>query len=190
MKRLSYQLAIILTLGLLWLPGRAFSQDFQQDNEMTKKDKKEARKAELYANFQAIDTLLQRKEFVIEADYLQNSYGQRVPVTTSLNFIKVNNPEVVLQTGNNFANGYNGVGGVTAEGSLSNWKVDKDMKHLNYTVTFSTTTDIGTYDVVLRINSDGKAMATISGFSRGTLTYTGNMVALYNSRVFKGQRTI
>lgn len=192
MKKVTYYLMILfLTLGLVWIPYRSSSQDFRQDRKLTKSEKKEARKAGLYANFLAIDTLLQRKTFVLEAEFLHNRYGTEVPVTSTLNFIKVDSPDVVLQTGtNSAAYGYNGVGGVTAEGSISNWKVTKDLKHLNYTVTFSTTTDIGTYDVLLRIGADATAMATITGFSRGSLTYRGNLVALYNSRVFKGQRTI
>jgi hypothetical protein len=189
MKKLSYQLAILFLI-MLWVPYKGFSQDFNGNEKLTGKEKKEARKAELYANFQAIDTLLQRKEFVLEAYYLQNRWGSRVPVSSNINFIRVNSPNVVLQTGSDVSLGYNGVGGVTAEGNLSNWKVTKDEKHLNYIVSFSTTTDIGTYDILLRINADATAMATITGFTRGSLTYTGNLVATYNSRVFKGQRTL
>ncbi len=191
MKKLTYHLTILLlTLGLILIPYKGSSQDFQQDRKMTKNEKKEARKANLYANFLAIDTLLQRKSFVLEAQFLNNRFGTQMPVTSTLNFIKVDSPQVVLQTGSNTYTGYNGVGGVTAEGNISNWKVTKDIKHLNYTVTFSTMTDIGTYDILLRIGADATAMATITGFSRGSLTYRGNLVAIYNSRIFKGQRTL
>ena len=49
---------------------------------------------------------------------------------------------------------------------------------------------IGTYDVLLRIGADASAYATITGMTRGSMTYRGNLVAPYNSRVFKGQRTL
>jgi hypothetical protein len=188
MKTLAYKMAILLLI-LMLDPSNGYSQ-FTNDTKLTRQEKKEARQMELYANFAAIDTLLQRQKFVVEADFLQNNYGNQVAVTSSLNFIKVDSPNVVLQTGSNFSSGYNGVGGVTAEGSISNWQVTKDTKHLNYTIRFSTVTNIGTYDVLLRIGADATAMATITGFSRGSLTYRGNMVAIYNSRVFKGQRTL
>ena len=182
MKKLAF---ILLTLSLLY--PKSFSQD---DAKLTRKDKKEARKAWLYANFKAIDTLLQRKTFVLEADYLQNRYGAQIPVQSQLNFIRVDNPNVVLQTGSNAVSGYNGVGGVTAEGSITNWKVYTDEKHLSYTVTFSTSTDIGIYDVSMKISANANTLATITGLGPGNLTWRGNLVAPYNSRVFKGQRSL
>jgi hypothetical protein len=181
---------ILLTVGVLFTPSMVLSQDFTRDTKLTKKEKKEARMAALYANYQAIDTLLQKKQFVLEADYLQGKYGSEIPVTSTLNFIKVDSPNVVLQTGANSSFGYNGVGGVTAEGNIVNYKVTKDPKRMNYVVLFTTTTGIGSYDVIMRIGADATARATITGLSNGSITYRGNIVATYNSRTFKGQRTL
>jgi hypothetical protein len=177
-------------LGILLLPLTAAGQDFSRDQKISREEKKEARQAHLYQNFRAIDTLLERRTFVLEANYLQNRYGDQVPVSSLINFIKVEKPSVVLQTGSNAISGSNGVGGVTAEGTISNWKVTKNEKRLNYTVFFSTVTNIGTYDILLRIGADASATATITGMTRGSITYRGNLVAPYNSRVFKGQRSM
>lgn len=189
MKTLKYLSATFLILFLTGISSRAFSQEFFQDKELTRKEKKEARKAQLYANFRAIDTLIQNKTFVVEAQYLQDKYGTSIPVTSNLNFIRVDPGNVVLQTGSNTAIGYNGVGGVTAEGQLSNYKITSDEKHLSHMVTFSAVTQIGTYDVRMLIGADATVTASITGLARGQLTYRGNLVAPYNSRVFKGQRT-
>lgn len=170
-------------------PG--FSQEFDsKDVPLTRKEKKEVRKEQLYANYKAIDTLIQNKTFVLEADFLQNMYGEQIRVPSMLNFIKVESPVVVLQTGANAYVGSNGVGGVTAEGNISNWTVNKDDKHLNYTIRFTTMTNIGTYEIFLRISADASAQATITGFSRGKLTYRGNLVAPYNSVIYKGYRSM
>ena len=191
MKNFRYKvLIVILTLGLLWIPYEGFSQEFSRDMKLTRKEKQEAKKAGLYENFKAIETLLDKKTFVLEAEYLQNRYGGFIAVSSNINFIKVDPSAVVLQTGSSAASGYNGVGGLTAEGNLNTWKVTKDQKRLNYTVFFTTTTNIGTYDVLIRIGADASATATITGMTRGSLTYRGNLVAPYNSRVFKGQRTL
>ncbi len=169
-----------------WAPAKVNAQDAQ----LTRKEQKEARKAQLKANFQAIDTLLQRKSIVLQADYLSNQYGDRIPVTSSLNFIKIEPDQVILQTGNNMGNlGYNGLGGVTAEGTLNSWKITKDAKHLNYTVRFTVTTNIGTYDVLMLIGANNNASATITGLTRGQLIYTGRVKAVYNASVYKGQRS-
>jgi hypothetical protein len=186
MKRVKlYTLVLFLGFMFSCIPGKINAQD----NKPTRQEQKEARKAQLYANFQAIDTLLQRKSIVLEADFLSNQYGGRIPVTSALNFIKIEPDDVVLQTGNNSGQGYNGVGGVTAEGSLNSWKIYKDVKHLSYNVRFSVTTNIGSYDVFMQIGANNNATATISGLTRGKLVYDGRIRAVYNSTVYKGQRT-
>lgn len=193
MKKLIYNLvALLLTAGMLWIPYQGYSQDFSQDRKLSRKEKKEARKTGLYANYKAIDTLLKQKTFVLEAEFLQGRYGDEIPVSSNINFIRVQSPGVVLQTGSTSyaGNGYNGVGGVTAEGTLNNYKITSDEKRLNHTVFFSTTTQIGTYDIMLRISADASATATITGMTRGSLTYRGNLVAPYNSRVFKGRNSL
>ena len=186
MKRLTFYTGILfLTMIFLGISGKSYSQE----TKLTRQEQKEARKAFLYANFQAIDTLLQRRSIVLEADFLSNQYGNRIPVSSALNFIKVEPDDVILQTGSNFGQGYNGVGGVTAEGHLNSWKITKDAKHLSYTLRFNVTTNIGSYDVFMTIGANNTANATISGLTMGKLVYDGRIKAVYNSSVYKGQRT-
>lgn len=184
MKKRLVTSILLLLLTLLMIP-EVFSQDKQD-----RKSRKAKRNAELVANFKAIDTLLQKQSFVIEADYLADRYGYRLPVASTINFIIVNGGQVVLQTGTSSAAGPNGVGGLTAEGRVSNWKMTKDEKRKSYTVFFNAMTNLGTYDVFMKINADATATATITGLTRGSLTYEGSLLATYNSRVFKGQLTI
>ncbi len=61
---------LFLAFGLSLISLNSNSQDIK----LTKQEQKEARKAQLYANFKAIDTLLMKKTFVLEADYLENQY--------------------------------------------------------------------------------------------------------------------
>src|SRR5512133_3106367 len=109
MKTLRYLSALFLIIFLAGNLTEIYAQDFSNDAKLTRKEKKEARKTRLYANFKAIDTLLQNKTFVVEAEYLQDRYGTNMPVTSNLNFIRVDPGVVVLQTGNNTGMGYNGV---------------------------------------------------------------------------------
>lgn len=187
MKRLRYKswiLALAAFVMLVTLSGST------QDSKEARKEKKEMRKAELLANFSALDTVLNDKSFVLEADFLINYYGLRVHVPSTINFIKVDSTKAILQTGSDYRFGYNGVGGVTAEGSIGGWKLDKDFKNLSYTLHFNVVTQIGTYDILMTVTADNHAMATITGLTPGRLTYDGHLVAPYNSRVFKGQISI
>jgi len=161
-----------------------------QDIKLSRQERKEVRKTQMTANFYALDTLLDARCFVLEADYLQNRYGDRIPVVSNLNFIRVDRSNGILQTGSNFGSGYNGVGGVTAEGSIGSYEISKDSKKLSHTLKFSILTQIGHYDIFMTVNADNRASATITGLGPGKLTWDGQLKALYNSRVFKGQNTI
>jgi hypothetical protein len=176
---------LFLTIGLLWISNNSNAQDVK----LTRQEQKEARRAVLLANFNLLDTLIENKSFVLEAYYLQNRFGDRIIVPQMLNFIKVDSTNVILQTGSYSMFGYNGVGGVTAEGKADSWKLIRNFKSLSYNLRFNVFTDIGIYDVTIWISADKKARATITGLGPGYLTFDGYIEPLDNSGVFKGQRT-
>jgi hypothetical protein len=158
-----------------------------KDVQLTRKEKKEARKAELMANFEALNNLLEHKSFVVAADMLENKYGDRIQVTSALNFIRVDSTNAVLQTGSNTGFAYNGVGGVTAEGRINGWQIVKNFKSLSYYIHFTVETNIGAYDVSMILSSDNNVRAEITGTTPGKLGYDGRIEPLNNSSVFKGQ---
>jgi Domain of unknown function (DUF4251) len=187
MKTIKLYLAGLLVLfGILGFSVFSNSQDTKQD----KKSRKETRNAELKANYQVLDSLLHSGRYVLEADFLQNKYGSRITVTSTLNFIRVDRERGVLQTGSDIRQGYNGVGGITAEGSIVGYKIINDVKNLSTSVTFNLITTLGTFDIFLTVSADNNATATISGSTSARLTWDGHLVTIDNSRVFKGFNTI
>jgi hypothetical protein len=177
---------VVMTLILVLFSLNSFSQD----NRLSKKELKEAKKEREAFDFQVIDTLLQNKSFVLEADYLENQYGERFIVTPNLNFIMVDSTEVTLQTGNNIRIGSNGVGGVTAQGNVKDLNITKNVKNHSFWMRFTMVTNIGIYDVDMTIYSDRYAKATITGLTRGKLVYDGHLQALYDSKAYKGRNSI
>ena len=187
MKTIKIFLAGLLVLcGLFGHSVYSSSQDVKPD----KQSRKEAKKAQMTANFYVLDSLLRSGRYVLEADFLQNKYGSRISVPPMLNFIRVDGPKGVLQTGSDTRQGYNGVGGVTAEGSIVDYKITNDTKNLSISVTFNLVSTLGNYDIFLTVSADNNATATISGSTSGRLTWDGHLVTLNNSRVFKGYNTI
>jgi hypothetical protein len=176
---------LFLISGLLFVSVVASSQE-----KLTRQERKEVEKARRAANFSILDSLLNTRKFVLEADYLRSNYGEIIPVTRGLNFIKINGENGVMQTGSSTGLGYNGVGGVTAEGTIGNWMIYKNFKTLNYTIQFNIVTNIGNYDIILNVNADNRATATISGLTPGQLTWDGHLETIGNSRIFKGQNSI
>jgi hypothetical protein len=169
----------------------SFSQDNKQkDIKLTKEEQKAARKDKDNFNFQVIDSMLQNRSFVIEADYLENQYGERRPVQSNLNFIMVDSSKVTLQTGSDRINGSNGVGGATAEGNVRDLNIVKNTKNYSFWLRFTVVTTIGVYDVDITVYSNQLAKATITGLTRGKLVYDGRIRNLYDSNVYKGRNTI
>ncbi len=170
-----------------------FSQSEQKSSEKEdmKQLKKEKRKAEKKAEEdsikQVVTYMVENRRFVLEADYLSGRSGARVVVNSTLNFIMVDSAKSVIQLGSNTGMGYNGVGGITVDGTISRYELKKtENKHgCTYTITLFVNTDIGTYDIVLWISQNGNANATIRGTTSGQLSYAGNIVPLEEARVYK-----
>lgn len=178
--------SLFLIIGLILISFNINSQDVK----LSKQEQKEAERDKEYFNFQVLDTILESKSFVLEADYLENQYGNRRPVFSDVNFIKVDSSDAVLQTGSNVYLGSNGVGGVTAEGNIKGLEIVKNLKNLSFDLKFTVISNIGIYDVYMTINSDRIARATITGLTRGKLVYDGRIKTIYNSRVYKGTNSI
>jgi hypothetical protein len=183
MKNIGKYLArLFLVSGLIWITLIGFGQQAK----LTKEGKKELRKKELDASYNKLDSLLNARRFVLAADFLQGRSGERIIVNSTLNFVKVKGETGVLQVGANTGVGYNGVGGVTAEGSIANWQLDKNDKNHTISVRFSISSSLGHYDVLMNVTVNNTS-ATISGLGSGSLTWTGHLESPEKSRVFQGQ---
>ncbi len=180
--------AIIKILTVLIIAG-GFSASVYAGNLQDREAKKEARKAAIEKEYQQTARLLENRNFVLEADYLANRYGNRVPVTSNLNFIKVDSSEAVIQIGSPTGLGYNGVGGVTAEGRIGKWEVTQNPKKKSFQVYMNVMTPLGSYDIHFFIGANGYAQATLGGVTAGKLTYSGYVVPTESSRIYQGYNT-
>ena len=80
--------SLILMLGLYIISCNTYSQNAK----LTRQERKEAKKTEALATYQKIDSLLQKKNFTIEAFMLDDK-----SVNSSDNFIKVDSTKFLLQ---------------------------------------------------------------------------------------------
>ena len=181
---------ICLLLITLFLSGGLIAQNQKMTKEAKKEasDKKKAEKeAKIEQQFKATDTLLTSRRFVLEAQFLRNNRGMRVDVISTLNFISIDSLLGVIQVGNPQRVGYNGVGGVTVQGRLINWKLEKDTKRKSFFLVMTIQANIDIYDISMTIDYSGYASATLNGVNTGKLIFEGNIVPRENSSVFKGQ---
>lgn len=175
-------------LGILLIFAISVSTIFaQQKDSNSKMSRKEKRKAELEKQYEYTKEILENRNFVLESDFIQNRYGHRTSVSSSINFVKVNSSEAVIQIGSDHRMGFNGVGGVTTKGNITNWEMDANEKKKVFRITMTVMTNIGTYDLHFNINPHRQATARLSGMQAGGITFDGDIVALNESAVYEGQ---
>ena len=192
MKTRIYLLIIAFIIGngsaIFGQDGRASKADIKEQKAYEKQKQKEAREKEREQNIKMTSTMVKLQRFVLEADYLSNKYGVRVPVDRSINFVMVDSLDATLQVGSAFSAGYNGVGGETISGHIT--KYDYNMTGRNkdtYSIRMVFLSPVGVYDITMMINPEGYADASLRGNWSGQLNYHGRLVPLGLSKVYKGQ---
>ncbi|MDF1575969.1 MAG: DUF4251 domain-containing protein [Bacteroidales bacterium] len=178
---------ILLLAVLITLP--VFSQELsrQEQKKLEKELKKEQKAEEAAKKAAVVDAMVLYRRFVLEANTLKDKRGNSLNVSSNINFIAADSLTGVIQVGSNTYIGSNGVGGVTVEGSISDYKYSKHEKSGSYSVSYYLRTPLGSYDVRLTVYSDGRADADVSSTTWGDrLRYAGYLVPPGISRVFKG----
>ena len=177
-NRIKQWKTVFLILFLVFQTGNIFARG-------TKSDVKQNDTLVFENQYQYLKYLIDNKQFVLTADYLQN-WGYRRFVNSTINFVKVDSTTAVIQIGSDYRIGPNGVGGVTAKGKISNWKVKENPKSESFTIDMSVMTPLGIYFIMFNIYSTGYSTARLTGLSAGQLTFEGNIVPLSDSGTFEG----
>ncbi len=192
MKRQVYTvLLFILVIGssdMLYAQNdRASRADRNEQRQYERQLKKEANEKERERMIELTRLMVEYQRFVLEANYISNRYGQRVPVSPNLNFIMVDSLEATIQLGSAFTVGYNGVGGETYDGRITEYEYTTIGKNKSsYSIRMTFMSPVGTYDIMLTANPEGYADATIRGNWSGQLNYHGKLIPISLSRIYKG----
>lgn len=185
------KLGIIIIAALLAV--YAYPQEEQNvDRKTARKLEREQRKLQkeliTQSTSRLVDSLINNRNFIIEAQYIGDQTGQRVVVDEKINFIIVDSSKIVIQYGSMGALlGYNGLGGITTDGNITKFEVKRTGRDKeSYSIQLSAMTSVGMYDIFILISPDGNSTATIGGLSRGKLVYYGNVIPIKGARIFKG----
>lgn len=184
----------LLIFVLIISPVILFGQD--DSSTLSKKEQRQLAKEKRKAEQEVIDAkqreitalMLEHQRFVLEANYVAGKSGSRTPVNSTINFVIIDSTEATLQLGSPWGMGINGVGGVTVDGNVTRYELNKkeNKKGVSYNVTLYIMSSIGTYDIQMWVSQSGRADATVRGNVSGQLTYSGQLVPLSQSRVYKG----
>ena len=175
---------IIILIVLVISATGIWSQEAKKPTTMTRKEKKEL---ELDKEFHMNKSMLDNRDFVLEANYIQDRFGNRRIVNSVINFVAVDSVTAIIQVGSDYRNGPNGVGGITAKGRITKWQLTEDKKSKSFNLTINVLTSVGIYDLHFSIGLWGNSTVMLSGLSAGQLTFEGNLVPYSESCVFEGR---
>jgi hypothetical protein len=177
-KKSTLIMAFLLALGAVTASA--------QDSADQKKSRKEIRAERLKASRERLAQLAKDSTLILEANILRNRYGNSYPVTGD-NFILVDGERVVLQTASNWGGpGFNGLGGITLEGRITQYEYDIDEKGPISIVADISLGGVGFATLRFSISSDGSATATYYDNWGGRVTFSGIAASPGDSRVFEG----
>lgn len=185
MKTILIALFALSMMSPVFLQGQELSK--KEQKALNKQLKKEQEAEEAAALTAMAGLMVEHKSFVLEADRLQDSKGNTINVSSMINFLACDSVNAVIQIGSDQYIGRNGVGGVTIEGPITNYKYDFNEKKGVYTLSYNVRSPLGSYDVRMSVFGEGRAEATITSNWPGRLSYYGKLVPPVASAVYKGQ---
>lgn len=165
----------------------AWKQDMENYRQKKEKEHKLTDLADSIASIQAISAI-KNKDFVLEANSVTFSSGNTIFVNSSTNFISVKGDRGVVQISpSNFVSGPNGLGGVTADGAISEYQITTDRRgrvNLSFNV-FGI--GISAQVILVIVPGSTSAQATVyPNFNSNTLWISGNVTPYENSCVIEG----
>lgn len=187
----------LTTLLLLGFTVTTFAQTSKEARaarrEALKKERAERRALEAQqdtiAYLKAVEAL-KAGAFVLEANNVTFPNGITRYVSSTTNYVQVDNGEGIVQTAfNNFAYspGPNGLGGVTVQGNISGLKMKEDKDgnyYYNYTIQGIAIS--ATVFITLTGGTNQASVQISPNFNNNNMTMTGILVPLEESEVFQG----
>lgn len=178
------KIVLMMTMFLLILTGSAAAQG----RELTKAEKKALQERIDSLQYVEAERAMNNRAFTLEANQVMFKYGQTAYVASNTNFVSVKGNHAVVQTAFNIpVSGLNGLGGVTVEGSFSNYDLKKDKKG-NVTLSLDVM-GVGIsarVDITLYQGSNQAIVNIIPNFNSNNMTLKGIILPVEKSSVFKG----
>ncbi|MFC2089197.1 DUF4251 domain-containing protein [Bacteroidota bacterium] len=183
-------LLIILLIAFVPLTGYSQSGSLskKEQRNLLKEEKKRLAAEKAAIEFNLSSQLIETGKFVLETDMVTDRRGFTRSADPIINFILVDSLYGMIQLGSRTGEGLNGVGGITIEGEIVNYTVEKNEKKNFLTVEYEIKTMVsGYYRIKVYTHGGMRAEARFSGsMSMGQMRYSGRLVSLEQSRVYKG----
>lgn len=140
--------------------------------------KKELKAEEAAKEFEAMNTLIDSKNFEFQADWATSQGGRRVNLTTSANMLKIENDSanIYLPYFGTMTSGGAAMtsdGGINFTGEIESYKKTVNEKKQKIIVQFSARTSNDKYDFYMTIYKGGNSLITLNSNYRSVIKYDG-----------------
>ncbi len=174
---------IIILISIFGLQVNA--QETKTKREL--KEEKKAQELEKRSTYRKIqEQWVDNKTYVLEAQQVYNKAGEMFQLSPSTNFVHINGDQAIVQLSFNGLVGWNGVGGITIKGKISNYKVDYENKNKPIYIRMTIQGNKGFQDITLWLSNSGKGEAEVLDYKGSKIKFTGDVVSLDDSHVFIG----
>ena len=161
----------------------------QVNNKMSREEKKAVKEKKLRESKARLIQLAKDTTWVIEAFSVSAPGGDRISVSPGTNFVAAIKEDGYVQLA--FSDlqgmGINGLGGITMEGNIVEYKLDegKDLKSFYLTVRIKNTR-AGWVLLSIQVQADGRATVNVSGSYGGQFDFYGQYESPSESGAYKG----
>ncbi|MBO5251120.1 MAG: DUF4251 domain-containing protein [Bacteroidaceae bacterium] len=193
MKKVLFMTALMLVSFTVAIHAQTKKEERAAKRELLKKER-EAKKA-IEARMDSIAfnkavNALKNGAFVLEANNVTFPNGIVRFVSSTTNYVQVDNGEGIVQTAfNNFAfsPGPNGLGGVTVQGNISAPEIRQDKDgNVYYSFSIQGIAISATVSISLTGGTDNASAQISPNFNNNNMTMTGRLIPIEESDVFQG----
>lgn len=119
---------IVLLIAAIVSVGSMYAQDYDERAKLREERRAEQERIDSL-NYEIAKQAINEKKYVLEADRIFFKRGETTYVTPTTNFVSVDNNEATVQLAfNGPYSGPNGLGGITVDGTVTNYKYKENKK--------------------------------------------------------------
>lgn len=182
MKRITATVIILLITLAVMAQGQVPLT--KEEKKILKKEQKKQAERMMSVN---TSQALHSSQFILKADRVRGRGGSMFNVNPRINFVSVQGDEVYVQLGSDTGIGYNGVGGVTLKGKVTQYTVEQDKKNGNYYIQMNTLGTGGALTISMHVNITGEMANAVVQTNWGSrVDFIGKVVPSGRLQVYRG----
>ncbi len=168
---------------------QAAAQDKKEERELSREEQELLQEKIDSVQHAAALEAMRDSSFTLEADHVVFKYGQRAYVSSSTNFVSIRGDKATVQVSFNIpVAGSNGMGGITLDGNVTDYKMKTDKKGN----TFLTATVMGTaisaqLSIMLPARTNNATVDVLPTFSSNRISLVGTILPADQSFTVKGR---